>query len=130
PGDRGRARLVPCAGLTWVGVHPDHRRRGALTAMLRHHVEQTHREGVALSALHASEPEIYGRHGYGAASYAAATTLARGITVKAPGLDAEAGRLRTSLATMTDAGVAERIHACLELVAATAPGTVVGERDF
>ena len=40
----GHARLVPCAGLTWVGVHPDHRRRGILTAMMRHHVQQTHRE--------------------------------------------------------------------------------------
>ena len=56
-------RLVPMAGLTWVGVHPDHRRRGVLTAMMRHHIEQTRREGVAISGLHASEPVIYGRYG-------------------------------------------------------------------
>ena len=40
----GGARQVPCAGLTWVGVHPDHRRQGVLTAMLRHHLEQVRAE--------------------------------------------------------------------------------------
>ena len=68
PDGAGAGRAVPVAGLTWVGVHPDHRRRGLLTAMMRHHFEQTRREGVHLSALHASEPGIYGRHGYGLAS--------------------------------------------------------------
>src|SRR6185312_15714359 len=69
PGPGGGLRQVPCAGLTWVGVHPDHRRRGVLTAMLRHHFEQVHEEiGTHVSALHASEPAIYGRHGYGLAS--------------------------------------------------------------
>jgi len=72
------ARLVPMAGLTWVGVHPDHRRRGVLTAMMRHHVEQTHREGVAVSGLHASEPAIYGRYGYGLASQAATLSVGAG----------------------------------------------------
>ena len=28
PGPGPDPRLVPCAGLTWVGVHPDERRRG------------------------------------------------------------------------------------------------------
>ena len=52
PGDR----LIPCAGLTWVGVHPDHRRRGVLGTMLRHHFERVHEEpGTHVSALHASE---------------------------------------------------------------------------
>ena len=41
PGSGG-PRQVPCAGLTFVGVHPDHRRKGVLTAMLRHHFEQVH----------------------------------------------------------------------------------------
>ena len=30
---------VPAAGVTWVGVHPAARRRGVLTAMMRHHLE-------------------------------------------------------------------------------------------
>ena len=40
PGQDGGVRPLPCAGLTWVGVHPDHRRRGVLSAMMRHHLEQ------------------------------------------------------------------------------------------
>src|SRR5688500_6449166 len=40
PGGEG-VRRVACAGLTWVGVHPDHRRKGVLTAMMRHHFEET-----------------------------------------------------------------------------------------
>src|SRR5512142_952557 len=59
PGPGGGVRQVPCAGLTWVGVHPDHRRKGVLTAMLRHHLEEVHaQEGTHISALHASEPAI------------------------------------------------------------------------
>jgi GNAT superfamily N-acetyltransferase len=69
PGPAAGLRQVPCAGLSWVGVHPDHRRRGVLTAMMRHHFEQVHEEdGLHVSALHASEPAIYGRYGYGLAS--------------------------------------------------------------
>ena len=44
PGAEGTTRQVPCAGLTWVGVHPDHRRKGLLTAMMRHHFEKVHEE--------------------------------------------------------------------------------------
>src|SRR4051794_18677680 len=62
PDGVGSGRVIPVAGLTWVGVHPDHRRRGLLTAMMGHHLEQTRREGGYLSALHASEPTIYGRY--------------------------------------------------------------------
>ena len=37
--------------------------------MLRHHFEQVHeQDGTHISALHASEPAIYGRHGYGLVS--------------------------------------------------------------
>lgn len=126
----GQARLVPCAGLTWVGVHPDFRRRGILTAMLRHHVEQTHREGVAISALHASEPAIYGRHGYGVASQTYAATLGRGTELRAPGLESAAGALTTRFATASDPGIAARVRACELAVAVTSPGVVVGDESF
>ena len=124
------AELVPLAGLTWVGVHPDHRRRGVLTAMMRHHVEQTHREGVALSGLHASEPVIYGRYGYGLASHGAGVTLSRGATLRAPGLEAEAGAVRTSLATETGAALVTRLRECELAVARTSHGHVVGDEGF
>jgi GNAT superfamily N-acetyltransferase len=121
--------LLPCAGLTWVGVHPDHRRRGVLTAMLRHHLEQVRdTPGTHVSALHASEPAIYGRYGYGLASLELPITLSRGTTLTAPGLDEAAAAVTTQLAEMTDPDTAARMHACH--VAYADPGTVVGAPDF
>jgi len=59
---------VPCAGLTWVGARPDHRRRGLLTAMIDTHFERAVGRGEPVSALFAAEPAIYGRFGYGSAA--------------------------------------------------------------
>ncbi|HEY7595505.1 MAG TPA: GNAT family N-acetyltransferase [Actinophytocola sp.] len=56
---------VPMAAVTGVGVRADHRRRGALTAMIRRELEDLAAAGETLAALHASEPAIYGRFGYG-----------------------------------------------------------------
>src|SRR5690606_34146731 len=53
------------SGLTWVGVHPAHRRRGILSAMIDHHLAQCRERGEAISALFAAEAAIYGRFGYG-----------------------------------------------------------------
>jgi GNAT superfamily N-acetyltransferase len=106
-------RLIACAGLTWVGVHPDHRRRGVLTAMLRHHLEQVRdTPGTHVSALHASEPAIYGRYGYGLASLEQPITLSRGATLTAPGLDEAAATVTTRMATVTDADTPQRMHDC------------------
>lgn len=130
PDGAGAGRLVPMAGLTWVGVHPDHRRRGILTAMVRHHFEQTRREGGHLSGLHASEPGIYGRHGYGLASLELTAQLGRGTTFTAPGLEDEVARVTTRLATVTDKGMAARRRECDLGVAADQVGAVVGDEGF
>ena len=122
--------LVPMAGLTWVGVHPDHRRRGVLNAMVRHHLEQTRREGLALSCLHASEPVIYGRYGYGLASQAATLSVSRGATFTAPGLDTAAKALETRLATETGPDLVTRVMECELRVAARLPGSVVGGESY
>jgi predicted acetyltransferase len=124
------AHLVACAGLTWVGVHPDHRRQGVLSAMMRHHVEQTRREGVAISALHASEPAIYGRYGYGLASTALSLSLGRGTTFTAPHLEDAVAGIRTMLATETGGDLVRRLRACDLRVAARTPGMVVPEEHF
>ena len=130
PDGEGHGCPVPVAGITWVGVHPDHRRRGLLTAMLRHHFEQTRREGGHLSALHASEPGIYGRHGYGLASLELTVELGRGTTLSAPHLEEEADGITTRLRTVDDEGMAERRRLIdLELMA-TNVGTVVGAQEF
>ncbi|GAA2354805.1 hypothetical protein GCM10009854_36050 [Saccharopolyspora halophila] len=58
----------PLAAVTTVGVKPDHRRRGAANALMRHQLDDQRAAGVPLAALHASEGAIYGRYGYGVAS--------------------------------------------------------------
>ncbi|MEZ5096949.1 MAG: GNAT family N-acetyltransferase [Nocardioides sp.] len=128
-GGGSAARQVPVAGLTWVGVHPDHRRRGVLSAMMRHHLEQTRAEGVAVSALHCSEPEIYGRYGYGIALTEATVTLSRGTALTAPGLEDEVARLRTRSGTLSDTGTAELLERVDRVAAASEPGVLVFESD-
>jgi predicted acetyltransferase len=68
---------LPVAGLTWVGVHPEYRRRGLLSGMIAGHFADCAAHGEAVSALTASEPAIYGRFGYGLASRVLSLTLAR-----------------------------------------------------
>jgi GNAT superfamily N-acetyltransferase len=130
PDGAGAGRAIPVAGLTWVGVHPDHRRRGLLTAMLRHHFERTRREGVHVSVLHASEPGIYGRHGYGLASLELTLELGRGTTFTAPHLDPEAEAISTRLATVDDEGVAARRRQVDLDHLADNVGTIVGDEGF
>ena len=130
PDGEGAGRAVPVAGLTAVGVHPDHRRRGLLTAMMRHHFEQTRREGIHVTALHASEPGIYGRHGYGLASLELEVEVGRGTTFTAPHLDDQAAAISTRLATITDQGVTERRrNVDLDLMSQCV-GTIVGHDAF
>ena len=60
---------VPMAGVSAVGVHPVHRRRGHLDRMMRRVLEDVHeRREEAIAGLWASEAGIYGRYGYGLAS--------------------------------------------------------------
>jgi predicted acetyltransferase len=130
PDGEGHGRVVPVAGLTWVGVHPDHRRRGLLSAMLTHHFEQTRREGGHLSALHASEPGIYGRHGYGLASLELEVEVGRGATFTAPHLEDEVATITTRLGTINDPGMSRRRRQIDVDVMATNVGTIVGDAEF
>ncbi|MGI8722272.1 MAG: GNAT family N-acetyltransferase [Geodermatophilaceae bacterium] len=62
--------VVPFAAVTLVSVSPTHRRRGVLTAMMRRQLREVHERGTEpIAALYASEATIYGRFGYGLASY-------------------------------------------------------------
>jgi predicted acetyltransferase len=61
---------VPAAGVTWVSVAPTHRRRGVLSALMRHQLDGIHEAGrEPVAVLWASEASIYGRYGYGRASW-------------------------------------------------------------
>jgi GNAT superfamily N-acetyltransferase len=129
PGPDAGLRQVPCAGLTFVGVHPDHRRKGVLTAMLRDHFERVHEEeGTHVSALHASEPGIYGRHGYGLASLELQVSLGRGTTLTAPDLEEAAAAIGTQLSTVSDADVPKRMRECH--LGYGDLGSVVGEPGY
>jgi predicted acetyltransferase len=69
---------IPVPGVTWVSVIPGFRRRGILRRLM---VEQHRRfvdEGLALAILTASEGSIYGRFGYGTASWIRRVELRRG----------------------------------------------------
>jgi len=62
-------REVATAGVTAVGVLPTHRRRGVNTALMRAQLDDVHLRGEPLAILFASEGGIYGRFGYGMASF-------------------------------------------------------------
>lgn len=59
---------LPCAGVTWVGVLPSHRRRGILSDFMRRQLADVKAWGEPIAALWASESPIYGRFGYGSAA--------------------------------------------------------------
>lgn len=56
---------VSMAAVTAVAVRADHRRRGALTGLMRAQLNEVAAAGEVLATLHSSEPVIYGRFGYG-----------------------------------------------------------------
>ncbi|MGI8563654.1 MAG: GNAT family N-acetyltransferase [Candidatus Dormibacter sp.] len=68
---------LPTAGVSAVTVLPTHRRQGALTDMMRQLLRQAAERGEPIAALYASEGAIYGRFGFGIASYRADLELAR-----------------------------------------------------
>jgi predicted acetyltransferase len=63
----GGAR-VATAGVTAVGVHPTHRRRGINTALMGELLDQAAERREPFALLLASEAAIYGRFGYGLTS--------------------------------------------------------------
>lgn len=55
--------------VTAVGVRPTHRRRGINTRLMRAQLDDARERGEALEVLYASEGGIYGRYGYGLATF-------------------------------------------------------------
>ena len=47
PGAGEALTVLPMDGLTWVGVHPDARRKGLLTRLMRDHLHRVHERGEA-----------------------------------------------------------------------------------
>ncbi|WP_369216675.1 GNAT family N-acetyltransferase [Streptomyces flavofungini] len=107
--------LVDAAGVTMVGVAATHRRRGILTSMMRKQLDDVRALGEPVAVLTASEPAIYGRFGYGAATQ----------QLKA---DIDTARVRLSVPPGTDdvalryAQPADVHEACEALYARAVPG--------
>jgi predicted acetyltransferase len=109
PGGRVRA-----AGLTWVGVHPQWRRRGLLSAMIGTHFAHCQQWGEPVSLLTASEPAIYGRFGYGLATRRLHLTMKRGAALRpVPGSDDISVRFETASLDRHGELVA-RLHAAVD----------------
>ena len=62
--------VMPVAGIATVGVTPTHRRRGILTSMMRRQLTDQHARGdEPIAVLRPAEAGIYGRYGYGPATW-------------------------------------------------------------
>jgi predicted acetyltransferase len=70
--------IAPVAGVTFIAVLPTHRRRGILSSLIRRQFADIGDRGEAIAVLWASEAGIYGRYGYGAASWHATFGFGRG----------------------------------------------------
>lgn len=113
---------VPASGLTWVGVHPQHRRRGVLRKMIDHHFAEIAARGTEpVSVLWAAEPAIYGRFGYGLAANGLRFTIPRGATLR----EVRGGEgLRVRLENADVARHARAVDDCYEQFRAAHPGAV------
>jgi predicted acetyltransferase len=70
--------MAPVAGVTYISVLPTYRRRGILSSLIRRQFADIRDRGEAIAALWASESGIYGRYGYGTASWRARFSFGRG----------------------------------------------------
>ncbi|GHB23405.1 UPF0256 protein [Streptomyces viridiviolaceus] len=110
----GGAQL-PAAGVTMVSVAATHRRRGVLTSMMRRQLDDVRSWGEPLAVLTASEPAIYGRFGYGAATFQVSAEI-------------DTGRVRLSVPDGTDevrlryAAPADVLDECEAVYARLVPG--------
>jgi predicted acetyltransferase len=72
--------LIRAAGVTLVGVLPTHRRRGILRRLMRAQIDDIHERGEPMAYLWASEDALYGRFGYGVASFSGNVEIPRDRT--------------------------------------------------
>ncbi|MFI0822142.1 GNAT family N-acetyltransferase [Streptomyces sp. NPDC021098] len=74
---------VPADAITNVTVSPTHRRRGLLSRMMEHDLRAAKERGDAVASLLAAEYPIYGRYGFGPATWVTQWT----VDVARAGLD-------------------------------------------
>lgn len=82
--------VIPMGGVSAVGVHPTHRRRGLLRRMMAEMLEDCRQRDEPVAGLLASESVIYGRFGFGLATDAATVeidTREAAVTTSVPELE-------------------------------------------
>ncbi|MEU6228717.1 GNAT family N-acetyltransferase [Streptomyces sp. NPDC047042] len=79
----GAGKTVPADAISNVTVSPTHRRRGLLTRMMTQDLAAAKERGDVVATLIAAEYRIYGRYGFGPATWASEWT----IDVPRAGLD-------------------------------------------
>lgn len=105
---------LPVAGLTWVGVHPEFRRRGILRSMIESHFENCRARSEPVSMLFAAEPAIYGRFGYGLSARQLSLTLSRRAALR-PVAGSDEIRIRVEARTAErHAELVGRLHAAVD----------------
>ncbi len=105
----GPCPAVPMAAVTAVGVHPTHRRRGLLRRLMEAMLTDAVARGEPVAGLQASEAGIYGRFGFGVATFAARRRIdpRRGAFAR-PAPEAEVRLLDPAEAATTLPGIFER----------------------
>lgn len=112
-------RELDVAGVSMVGVLPTHRRRGVLTALMRHQLTGLYESGrEAVAVLTASEPAIYGRFGYGLATEWASVEIQRTARTLRP----VAGVEEVTIRYADPDKVLDATNAVRESVVASRPG--------
>jgi predicted acetyltransferase len=108
---------VPAAGVTVAGVLPTHRRRGVLRTMMRALLDACRQQGEPVAYLWATEDTIYGRFGFGLASFAGGIDMPRDRAAFHEPFPA-AGRVRL----VSPAAAEEYVAPIYEQAAAATPG--------
>ncbi|MEU0522667.1 GNAT family N-acetyltransferase [Streptomyces niveus] len=115
--------VVSAAGVTMVSVAATHRRRGILTSMMRRQLDDVRSWGQSVALLTASEPEIYGRFGYGVGTRQLSAEIDTSrVSVKvptAPGADGDCG---TRLRYVAPDDAREAIESVYARLVASRPG--------
>ena len=116
---------LPCAGVSVVGVLPSHRRRGLLRRMMDAQLRDSRERGEAIAALWASEETIYGRFGYGLASFCWTVDADRRDVAVRPELPK-----RGAVRLVAHDEALETFPVIYRRVARTRPGMIVRSRDW
>lgn len=115
--------VVSAAGVTMVSVAATHRRRGILTAMMRRQLDDVRSWGQSVALLTASEPEIYGRFGYGVGTRQLSAEIDTSrVSVKVPAAPGAGGDGGTRLRYAAPDEAREEIESVYARLVAGRPG--------